>query len=372
MSDTPETLCQTCKGLELETGFNWRLSKEQASSLGANFHDAYDENNRRLIIADVLHNLLQTMENCPFCLLVITAIQEQYKAKGKEMWARDPYCLRWLYVSKKVSWHHEFDGEFVRYIEVLSSANCDAKDLQEGQFHFEFETTKASVRSLIAPVVPIGVEAAPTLWARFVPPRVDPSRVKQWMKSCEEWHGSKCGEGSDGLEKELPSTSFSIIDVENLCIVSPSKPCRYITLSYTWGSNGENSFLALQKNIAELRAPRGLEKHMHSLPTTIQDAIAFTKALDVRYLWVDSLCIIQDDDKNKEANIASMGRVYENATLTLIAATGDHANAGLPGVRESSRNWTQRACRGDKAVFAVVDDLEMALHKSAWITRGWT
>jgi hypothetical protein len=348
------------------------LSKEQAGSLGAGFHDAYDENNRQLITADVVHNLLQTMESCPFCLLVFTAIQEQYKTKGKELWALDPYCLRWLYVSKKVSRYHEFDGEFVRYIEVLSSANCSAEDLQEGRFHFEFETTKASVRSLIAPVVPSGVEAAPTLWARFVPPRVDPSRVKQWMKSCEEWHGSKCGEGSDGPEKELPSKSFSIIDVENLCIVSPSKSCRYVTLSYTWGSNGENSFLALQKNIAELRAPRGLEKHMSSLPTTIQDAIAFTKALDERYLWVDSLCIIQDDDENREANIASMARVYENATLTLIAATGDHANAGLPGVRDSSRNWTQRACRGDKALFGVVEDLEMALHKSAWITRGWT
>lgn len=138
------------------------------------------------------------------------------------------------------------------------------------------------------------------------------------------------------------------------------------------GQQRRNSFLALQENISDLRTSRGLEKYMGSLPVTIQDAIALTKELGERYLWVDSLCIVQDNVENKEANIANMGKVYAGATITLVAATGSHANAGLPGVRENSRDWTQRVAPGDKTVFALVDDLELALLHSPWITRGWT
>src|SRR5947209_16604848 len=86
-----DRLCESCRGLGLETkGVNWILSKEQADYLGATFYDAGDKDDRRLITYGVIHDVLQTMNDCPLCLLIFVAIQEQYKAKDKKMWTRDP------------------------------------------------------------------------------------------------------------------------------------------------------------------------------------------------------------------------------------------------------------------------------------------
>ena len=161
------------------------------------------------------------MDHCPFCLLVFAAIQEQYKAKEKEMWSQDPYCLRWRYVATKVSRYEEFDGKHIRCIEILSAANCDAKALDEGKFRFSYEINRVSVRSLIAPCAPSNVDGRniPALWARFLPTRVDTSRVKQWMKSCEECHGSHCRDDT-GTEETLPTTAFSILDDERSIDIS--------------------------------------------------------------------------------------------------------------------------------------------------------
>lgn len=62
----------------------------------------------------------------------------------------------------------------------------------------------------------------------------------------------------------------------------------------------------------------GLE--LHTLPQTIRDAVTITRGLGIRYLWVDVLCIIQDDKKDKTAEINSMGSIFKNASLTIVAA----------------------------------------------------
>jgi hypothetical protein len=56
------------------------------------------------------------------------------------------------------------------------------------------------------------------------------------------------------------------------------------------------------------------------LPKTFQDAIAITRKLDIRYLWIDSLCIIQDSIEDWAAESSGMGDVYKN-TFCNIAAT---------------------------------------------------
>jgi hypothetical protein len=58
------------------------------------------------------------------------------------------------------------------------------------------------------------------------------------------------------------------------------------------------------------------------LPRTIRDAIEVTRAIDYRYLWVDSLCIIQDDEQDRDFQIAMMDQIYSNADLTIAAGSG--------------------------------------------------
>ncbi|KAH9222193.1 heterokaryon incompatibility protein-domain-containing protein [Leptodontidium sp. 2 PMI_412] len=253
-------------------------------------------------------------------------------------------------------------------MEVLSSGNSD---LEDGRFNFKHEIKRKSVRSIIAPVSTPGSQTL--LWAREVLEKVDSLQVKKWMQICDSSHKDSCIDISLPQAAQLPSASFRLIDVEEMCIVTPVMPCRYLALSYVWGRNGENSFLALKNNISSLKNSRGLDHVLHLLPSTISDAITVTRDLGERYLWVDSLCIVQDDVESKEENIASMPLVYKGSSLTLVAGTGDSAIAGLVGVRAGSRARSQRVLTlGECKKLSLVDDIELLVVKSPWHTRGWT
>jgi hypothetical protein len=65
----------------------------------------------------------------------------------------------------------------------------------------------------------------------------------------------------------------------------------------------------------------------HELPKTFQDAIIFTRALGINYLWIDSLCIVQDDLEDWRHEAAKMADIYESCYFTL-AATHSHSDSG--------------------------------------------
>ena len=71
-------------------------------------------------------------------------------------------------------------------------------------------------------------------------------------------------------------------------------------------------------------------------PKTIRDAITLTQELGIRYLWVGSLCIVQDDMDGK-ASLIEMHQVYHSSYLTIIAGVGDHADFSLSGVQSRTR-----------------------------------
>ena len=75
-----------------------------------------------------------------------------------------------------------------------------------------------------------------------------------------------------------------------------------------------------------------------TLPATIQDAIIVTRKLGLRYLWVDALCIFQDSTSDKDAEIAKMDQIYQNARLTISAASAEKCQDGFL----APRSW-----RGD-------------------------
>ena len=77
-----------------------------------------------------------------------------------------------------------------------------------------------------------------------------------------------------------------------------------------------------------MQQPGAISSNRVNLPLTVQDAIIFTLSLDICHLWVDCLCIAQEDADYKRRQIAYM---------TIVAASGVSANVGLPGVRLGSR-----------------------------------
>lgn len=112
-------------------------------------------------------------------------------------------------------------------------------------------------------------------------------------------------------------TQVRLIDTSNL----PSGP--YMTLSHKWG---QAQFLKLETSTFDkLKSGVNIEE----LPKTFCDAISVAKQFNVPYLWIDSLCIIQNsaEDWNQEA--PQMCNVYQNAVCNIAATGAEDSTGGL-------------------------------------------
>jgi hypothetical protein len=110
------------------------------------------------------------------------------------------------------------------------------------------------------------------------------------------------------------------------------------------------------------------------LPVTIQDASLLLQRLGWRYLWVDLLCVYQDDIVKKKLIIDKMHQIYKGASLTVVAARGGHANSPLHGLRKGTRllekTWTIPTAEGDVNVVVARPELNELVSSSLWKTRG--
>ena len=88
-----------------------------------------------------------------------------------------------------------------------------------------------------------------------------------------------------------------------------------------------------------------------TLPQTILDAITVTRKLGLQYLWVDSLCITQDSASEKDKEIAKMDRIYQNAQLTICAASAEKCNDGF---------LATRSMRGDSSPSTILASIPFA------------
>ncbi|KAK1749704.1 HET-domain-containing protein, partial [Echria macrotheca] len=184
-----------------------------------------------------------------------------------------------------------------------------------------------------------------------------------------------CDERDVGKLDYRHAVPVRAIDVDAMCIADVADGQRYVTLSYVWGANVQQ--LRLTKSAEQtFRQPGGLQDFLGQIPQTIQDAIALTRAIGERYLWVDVLCIVQDDDADLQHSIGEMGSIYRNSILTICACCGDDASYGLPGVRPGTRTATDQTCSAVGQCLGlsnvIGDSADAAEEGCTWATRGWT
>lgn len=107
-------------------------------------------------------------------------------------------------------------------------------------------------------------------------------------------------------------------------LVSEGLSAQYAALSYCWGYTP-------QVTTTQARLPSfvkdGIE--ISKLPKTLQDAITVTRKLGIPYLWIDSLCIIQDSDDDKAREINKMPQIYKGAIITISAAIAKDCGEGF-------------------------------------------
>jgi hypothetical protein len=109
------------------------------------------------------------------------------------------------------------------------------------------------------------------------------------------------------------------------------------------------------------------------VPLTIKNAMGFVSELGERYLWVDALCILQDDIDDQSRLIPLMDSIYAFATLTIIVAGGDNVRSGIPGLSSNSRQISQDVIRiSDGLALISTPHVDTAFYHCAWKTRAWT
>ncbi|KAK3385940.1 heterokaryon incompatibility protein-domain-containing protein [Podospora didyma] len=118
----------------------------------------------------------------------------------------------------------------------------------------------------------------------------------------------------------------------------------FVALSYCWGPGGGN-LMTTRDKLASWKT-EGLT--LDILPATFVDAVAVTRGLGFQHLWIDALCIVQDDAEDWKKEAPHMAVIYGNAVCTLHAVDSASAGAGLfprdlttvvPGVLDT-RAWT--------------------------------
>ncbi|KAH7067753.1 heterokaryon incompatibility protein-domain-containing protein [Paraphoma chrysanthemicola] len=155
--------------------------------------------------------------------------------------------------------------------------------------------------------------------------------AKQCLKECEESHSS-C---ERPIPVHVPSKLLHIYRSEreesllvSLCYTASSAhtdrgEIRYATLSYCWG--GPQDFCL--DATSEEKLLRGISVTL--LPKTIIDAIKVAFGLGISWIWIDSLCIRQDDTTEKATEIAQMHQVYRNSSVTISATRADSCRQGF-------------------------------------------
>ncbi|KAH7040130.1 heterokaryon incompatibility protein-domain-containing protein [Microdochium trichocladiopsis] len=194
--------------------------------------------------------------------------------------------------------------------------------------------------------------------------------MRDWLHICDTTH-TKC---KTPYEPTLPTRVLDIGEVGTTVaklVETGGAKGRYICLSYCWGSTPFTK--TTQANIESHKA--GIR--VSTMCQTFQDVIKVVQQLNIRYIWIDALCIIQEDAADWDREAARMAPYYSNAYLTIAASWAQSATLGLfPPAPKTARIGPLEVFSSTRHFPQLVDDLEHRLPGSdamafPMLTRGW-
>jgi hypothetical protein len=199
--------------------------------------------------------------------------------------------------------------------------------------------------------------------------------LQHWLSDCDNNHTCQpsqlASETSHVSVKRLPTR---LIDVGaasdskvHLWETAPGDTGEWIALSHKWGGRHLST------------TPENLQEHLDGLqlsvlPATFRDAVTVTRALGRRYLWIDSLCIIQGPDGDFKDEAKHMEDVYSGAYCVIAASSAsDHYSGFLK--KRNARDYVSM-CREGKGqspfyVCQAIDDFKEHVLNGALHRRGW-
>ncbi|KAK2764078.1 hypothetical protein CKAH01_15881 [Colletotrichum kahawae] len=304
-----------------------------------------------------------------------------------EVIQRSDYCVFCKMIANSVS-----TDAFSREVEVLG---CWVPDVvfEEIDPATQAVTTMTTLRLRIAPemvgwedafdafdIVPMAHNGQDDM---FRGRTVDESFInidllRTWLRTCQDSHHVVCWpknpESHNRRWQDDDVEPFiRLLDLETNCLIESSTPPEFVALSYVWGTI--EVFTLGKDNYVDLMKPGSLTEYQGRFLRTIQDAMELTKLLGYRYLWTDSICIIQrGDEDDKAIQLRLMDVIYSRASVTVTAASGTDANARLAGVCGLSRSKRQNTARysDDLTLLALMPSFEDGVQGIYWNSRGWT
>jgi hypothetical protein len=194
--------------------------------------------------------------------------------------------------------------------------------------------------------------------------------LAQWIRCCDKNHDC-----CPRKESFLPTRVIDVgrpdsTTVRLFCGTGgQTSPGRYLALSHRWGSPSQHRKFCTEKD--------NFDDHKKSmkvtdLPQTFQDAITITRALSVQYLWIDSICIIQDDRNDWETESRLMEQVYSCAYVTIAASCASGTEDGFLKSRPARESVRMKG--GDGFSFFLcdaIDDFSSDVDQGELNKRGW-
>ena len=288
---------------------------------------------------------IRSRTECPICKLVLglLSVESFYDVEGQDSLSHQQVILRGLGRPGFLVWH----GKIIR-----------------GQIGFVFgndgEGTHPYWKSHFQDVA-----------ARGITP-LDMPTLKAFIGDCELSHHN-C------IRDNVEAIDLFLLDVLDNCLVRTTTEVRYIALSYVRGN--QEIFQLTSADIGTLQKPGALLDIVPRLARVMRDALEVVRGIGERYLWIDALCIPQDDVAEKPCMIMQMDLIYSQGLVTIIALSAGSGASQLPGVQPGTRlkditmekaPETITANGGPEAYLATRPQLQDWLMKAKYNSRGWT
>jgi hypothetical protein len=162
--------------------------------------------------------------------------------------------------------------------------------------------------------------------------------IQARLAHCHENHEDcKSLEREKSRPKRLLKIDGSIDTVKIILLETVDTSYKYVALSHCWGPKHD---AAGNLNMIPRTTKANLGKHIsHGLPgpsltKTFRDVLDVTRKLGIEYIWIDSLCIVQDDQEDKIQELPRMGSIYGGAYLVVAATLAENGDHGLHRERQ--------------------------------------
>jgi hypothetical protein len=144
--------------------------------------------------------------------------------------------------------------------------------------------------------------------------------MKEWINRCHMTH-----EHARAKRNCKPTRLIKLAENEGdvAQLFSPETPVEFAALSYRWGLGKQSE--TTKENVCE----RFRELRTPDFPKTLQDAIQVTSALGLKYIWIDRVCIVQDDEEEWANEASLMADIYASAHVVLSATATEDCKDGF-------------------------------------------